>query len=362
MNFIPLIFYSLSFLMTGIYAFVIFKALCGIRRIESNAMNTHSHVVIDVIVPYFNESVHLPKVLESLQNQTHKNYRVIWINDHSTDGGEKFLKENAGVGNNLFLHSDKFGKKAAINEALNEVSADLIVFTDADCEHHPDWLTGYASAFEKKGSGLYFGPVVYTTNSFLQEVFALEFLSLMGTGMGLAGVGTPVFMNGANYAVSKDLLNLHVRKDGDKYASGDDVFLLHQVKKTLGVEKIYPISNQKLKVRTDAPKNPLSFFKQRIRWGGKTTGYKEFNAIMLAGLIFTFSVLQIASLFLISISKWTIIIWPVKSILDFIALKYYSLIWGQRHFVIAFLVLIPVYPFYILSTGLIGLFSNKSKW
>lgn len=362
MNFIPLIFYSLSFLLIVIYALVVFKALCGIKSSKRNTIITDSQIKIDVIVSYRNERENLPVILESLQQQTYQNFRVIWVNDHSTDDGEKFLKANINGDSHLLLCSDKLGKKAAINEALKQVEADLIVFTDADCTHDPRWLVNYASEFKKKGSGLYFGSVVYDTNSFLQDIFALEFLSLMGTGMGLAGAGFPVFMNGANYAISKDLLKLHHFKEGANYASGDDVFLLHQVKKIHGAGKIYPLYNSELNVKTAAPVSLAAFFKQRIRWGGKTSGYTDLDSLLLAALIFTICLLQIGSLFFVCFSIWGLLIWPAKAILDFFALNKYAKIWYQKHFMASFLILTPLYPFYIFSAAIIGLFASNKKW
>jgi biofilm PGA synthesis N-glycosyltransferase PgaC len=362
MNFIPLTFFSFSFLAISVYAVIVLIALRGIKKLKNDEPLSSGRTFIDLIIPYHNELPNLPQLLKSLEKQSFDNYRIIWVNDHSTDGSEKFLHENNSRDNSIFINSKLKGKKAAIQKAIQQSTAELIVFTDADCQHSPDWLTYYASAFETKGSGLYFGSVTYQTTTYMQRIFGLEFLSLVGTGMGLAAAGKPVYMNGANYAISKDLLEAHKTKDGDNFASGDDVFLLHQVKKQYGASKIYPLVSSKAEVRTPAPQNMKSFINQRVRWGGKSRGYTDIFSKLLAIIVFLTAITQLTSLLFIDFIWLTAILWFVKIIIDSIALSSYRRVWEIAFPLWGLLILCVVYPSYIFITGIIGFFSNKNHW
>jgi biofilm PGA synthesis N-glycosyltransferase PgaC len=362
MNFIPLSFFSFSFFLVSIYTITIFKAIRGLKKIKNEVYLPGADIPIDVIIPYHNELDNLPDLMKSLEKQSYENYRIIWVNDHSTDGSEAYVRKNSIKESDIFIESQVRGKKAAISQGIAKSTGELIVFTDADCTHHPKWLESYANAFQQNGEGLYFGPVIYNTNSFIENIFGLDFLSLMGTGMGLAGSGNPVYMNGANYAISSDLIKTHDTKDGKKFASGDDVFVMHQIKKTVGSASINALNNIEILVKTSAPKTLSQFLKQRIRWGGKTAGYKDLPTLALAILVFGISILQIASLFLFSFSFGVISVWIAKIFLDLLALIKYAKVWTQPQFALSFIFLVPLYPFYIVSTALIGLFSNKRKW
>ena len=55
---------------------------------------------ISIIMPFKNESLHLEKAIESIINQSERNFELIAIDDHSTDNSydlissDIFLKKN----------------------------------------------------------------------------------------------------------------------------------------------------------------------------------------------------------------------------------------------------------------------------
>jgi biofilm PGA synthesis N-glycosyltransferase PgaC len=218
------------------------------------------------------------------------------------------------------------------------------------------------SQFEQKGDGLFIGSVGYSARNNLEKIFALEFLSLVGTGIGLAHQKHPVYMNGANYGITKRFLENTTIQSGQDYASGDDVFLLHDIKAQHGTDKIFTISINDNSVSTEAPETISSFIKQRIRWGGKTSGYKDNEALLLAGLIFSTCLLQIASFFLINQLLLFFSFWAGKIIVDLFALATYTKVFKQEKLLRWFPILAPLYPFYIVLTGITGIFTSTKYW
>ena len=363
MNFIPLFFYSLAFFVLAIYVLIMIKAIVGMKKTTNiNSSHNSSLIKVDVIIAYRNEAAHLPNIIQDLKEQSYSNFRVIWIDDHSEDEGEQIIKDQATTLSNVFLSSKGNGKKSAIRQAVDFADASLLLFTDADCRIPTDWVKEYKEHFEVKNSGLFFGPVVYNAKNWLQKVFALEFLSLTGTGMGLAAGGFPVYMNGANYAISNNLKSAFSAPDGHSYVSGDDVFLMHSIKKMHGKIDIVPVNKPSLTVMTDAPNTLLSFLRQRIRWGGKTVGYKDIQAFLLAFTVFLICLFQVAALFLIRYWMGFIVLWGVKILTDFISLSTYSARFRKKNWMWLFLPTTILYPFYIVAVSFIANFSNKTRW
>src|SRR6056297_3126219 len=155
MNFIPLIFYSGAFFLLLVYAVMIWQTTKALKKnnYDANFVNESNQVWIDVIIPYHNEESNISLVAADLAKQTHQNFRVIWVNDHSTDSSTTKLKEVCKKPDTAFLDAKKSGKKHAITEALSITNADIIAFTDADCRLPETWLSVYATLHlqHKKG-------------------------------------------------------------------------------------------------------------------------------------------------------------------------------------------------------------------
>ena len=86
-----------------------------------------------IIIPVYNVEPYLEKCLDSVTNQTYKNFEVIIVNDSSPDNSQKiidkyvkkdkrfkgYIKENGGV-------------SSVRNYGLQKVSGDYILFLDGD--------------------------------------------------------------------------------------------------------------------------------------------------------------------------------------------------------------------------------------
>ncbi|MBP3285224.1 MAG: glycosyltransferase family 2 protein [Clostridia bacterium] len=98
---------------------------------------------ISVIVPCFNEEEVLPlffeeivKVISSMKECV---FEVLFVNDGSSDGTLKVLKEFSKKDDRMkfISFSRNFGKEAAIYAGLKEATGDFVVLTDADLQDPP---------------------------------------------------------------------------------------------------------------------------------------------------------------------------------------------------------------------------------
>lgn len=91
---------------------------------------------ISVIVPVYNVEEYLPKCIESILNQTHKNLELILVDDGSPDGSPKICDEYAEKDKRVkVIHKKNAGVSAARNDGLDAAKGDFIAFVDSD-----DWI------------------------------------------------------------------------------------------------------------------------------------------------------------------------------------------------------------------------------
>ncbi len=91
---------------------------------------------ISFIVPIYNRAIFLPKCLDSILNQTHKNFELICVNDGSTDNSLEILREYAKRDARIsIVDKENGGGASARNCGLEYMHAPLISFIDSD-----DWI------------------------------------------------------------------------------------------------------------------------------------------------------------------------------------------------------------------------------
>lgn len=89
---------------------------------------------ISVIVPVFNTEKYLQKCLESIVNQTYKDFEVIIVNDGSTDNSQKIIDEyiKEYPAKVKCINKENGGLSSARNCGIDNVTGDYIVFVDSD--------------------------------------------------------------------------------------------------------------------------------------------------------------------------------------------------------------------------------------
>lgn len=94
---------------------------------------------IDIITPTYNRVHLLPRLYESLQNQTNKSFRWLIVDDGSTDGTKEFISDIKKSNMDLFIeyfYKENGGKHTALNLAFKNLDSKLAFIVDSD-----DWLT-----------------------------------------------------------------------------------------------------------------------------------------------------------------------------------------------------------------------------
>lgn len=89
---------------------------------------------ITVFTPTYNRMNSLPRVFNSLKNQTYRDFIWIIVDDGSTDDTKRVVdrfKANANF-KIIYIYQENAGKHAAINRALKETTSELFLIADSD--------------------------------------------------------------------------------------------------------------------------------------------------------------------------------------------------------------------------------------
>ena len=82
---------------------------------------------ITILIPFHNEEKRINKLIRSLNKvKPSTNFELIFINDHSTDGGAELIQD-AQLNNCRVLDSPGEGKKAAISHGIEIAKGELIL-------------------------------------------------------------------------------------------------------------------------------------------------------------------------------------------------------------------------------------------
>ena len=106
--------------------------------------------MISIIMPVYNSEKYISEAIESVCNQSYKNWELLIVNDGSTDYTSKIIDDFAKKDSRIkVFHRKNEGVSMARNFALNKVCGEYITFIDSDDMYHADRLKRMLQVFEQ---------------------------------------------------------------------------------------------------------------------------------------------------------------------------------------------------------------------
>jgi cellulose synthase/poly-beta-1,6-N-acetylglucosamine synthase-like glycosyltransferase len=348
------------------------------QRVEKNK----SAPSIAVIISFRNEAENLPALLVSLRAQDYPTdaFEVVFIDDHSDDGGPDFLGAAAGArkgitaqgelrirllslvdhlaGRSVVAH-----KKEALAYAIGQTKAEVILTTDADCALPADLLSRVAEAFQPPVD-VVLGPVLIGEGAgFLHAFQALDLAAYQLYTAAMVGGGAPGLANGACLAFRRERFFEAGGYAGvDHLPSGDDVLLLHKFN-TAGFRAAWLPG--RAPVLTNAVTGWRALWRQRLRWAGKAGNYVHPGLQFGQALAFLTSLAIVLALFTFPLHlrpRLILLLWSTKIIVDFLPLRSVAQRYRQAYLLWWYLPVALLYPFYLVAVGTAALLGVKTAW
>ena len=109
----------------------------------------NSGVSVRLIIAVYKNTTFLKKVLDSVEQQTYRNFNVSIVEDGNSEVMRNFIAQIAySFPVTHYTQEDiGFRKNKILNVALRDAHEDLCVFIDGDCVLHPTYLKTYVKYF-----------------------------------------------------------------------------------------------------------------------------------------------------------------------------------------------------------------------
>ena len=353
-------------IMALLYSLFILYVAFSWHHMPVDKIGTASDITVEVIVPIKNEETDIEACISSINSNSLETHRITVVDDGSSDGSFELAKSALRqVDKIIATHAEQRGKKYAIDKAISESVAEVILTTDGDSIVSPAWINSMIRSLNGSDVDLVLGPVfINGPQCFIDHFQQFDLIATMA----VTGVGhyKKWFYSGsaACMAYKRETYNrLKPYADNFQIPSGDDIFFIEKIQSTSG--QMHFIKQPDTFVLTAPVSQWKVLIKQRIRWAGKSQYYKHkglnmlWAAVGLSLFCFCLGLLFLpAGIFVYSIVG----IWIIKSIVDFILIfkvaRFYKLAVNYIYFLPCFM----LYPFFILFVGVASLIKPRSKW
>jgi len=191
-------------------------------------------MTLSIIVPVYNATKTLPKLLASIGNQSYQDFELIIVDDCSTDGTPEIAQTYPCK---LIRLPQNHGPAFCRNIGARNAIGNLLVFTDSDCEVAPDWLQNIQRHFSENETEAVMGKLVLPSSTLLGDsISAIGFPA--GGAIGFDKIwrvdkdGFTDSLSTCNCAIRKDVFNnLGGFDESFPYPAGEDSVLAYNIRK-----------------------------------------------------------------------------------------------------------------------------------
>lgn len=354
------------------YGFVITVAMLGWSRLSyfRADLKEQHHTKVSVIIPAKNEAANIVHCVKEILEQQYPAHllEVIVVDDASEDTTWQVISDYAASRPGrvtLLRQSTHAGKKQCLTEGIAQCTGELVVTSDADIfGRSQHWLQTIVSYYEARKPKMMILPLSYHMGSSVLSRFQVtENTALAGVTGGFAGMRRAFLCNGANLAFEKEaFVSVGGYASHSHIASGEDVFLLEDIKQKYSPKSIQYLFSRQAIAKTYSVTGIRDLFHQRLRWAYKAK-YSANKLNALIGFIVVAANLVFPALFVGLIERSPLILYlsifaMAKVVFDFLLLFLASDFLGVRP-VLVFLV--PFECIYWVYATVIGLSSILVK-
>lgn len=331
-------------------------------RLKNHKANEKKEMSLSVIIPFRNEEKNLPRLIESIKNQSVTALQILFVDDHSEDRGKELLEKTFDCEEYISIYSlpDHIeGKKQAIDFGIKKSTGNYCLTLDADVEFHHDY---FKSLSDYSNSDMTIAPVIMKSDSFWSKLFSFEYMLFNAFNYCFSSFFI-ISASGANLLFSREkYLKFNTLNEHSSLSSGDDHFLLRDFQRNKA--SISLINHLECAVYSGSAATWVEYFNQRIRWVSKTRKKVNWKEQMIGSVLFLYLIGSfILSIYLLIQNDFTLFfgVLSVRFLIDFFVFSNY----GTKLRVLSLFQMFPVffilYPIMFVLI-LIGSLFYQPKW
>jgi glycosyltransferase involved in cell wall biosynthesis len=146
-------------------------------------------IELSLIVPVYNRPDEIDELLESLSNQTCKEFEVVVVEDGSTKKCDKIIENYEDVLNIKYFYKENSGPGQSRNYGFEHASGNYCVFLDSDCVIPPEYIDVVLNNLANSYTDAFGGPdKAHKDFSNIQKAINYAMTSFFTTG-GIRGGG-----------------------------------------------------------------------------------------------------------------------------------------------------------------------------
>ncbi|WP_373493515.1 glycosyltransferase [Aquiflexum sp.] len=363
---------AIFYLLIGIlYVIALLQLMFVWNKEEVLRPNVNQERKVSILIPFRNELENIPIILKSILSLRYSPIEVLFIDDHSQDGGGRFLvdflKKNMDRIPIKVIANAGVGKKTAIETGVKQAESEIIFTTDADCIFPKNWIEEKLWCFEDPKVQMVAGPVMtHDKKGFFYSFQQIEWASILLVTKAGFELGSAIMCSAANMAYRKSaFLEVEGYRGNEHVMTGDDEFLLKKITKKFGAKSVVYLNNHKGLVFTQPLDSWNDLLLQRSRWASKWRMHGNSSHL--------FSAVIPVILQLIFLSSWVLLFQGGLSILVFIFLWFVKI--GSERIVLGkvlsdlrihqgftnFILTSIIHPVFVIGTVVATFFGGR-KW
>ncbi|WP_343704417.1 glycosyltransferase family 2 protein [Chitinophaga sp.] len=120
--------------------------------------------LVSIVIPVYNGQEFIRETLDSIFNQTYRNFEIIVADGASTDNTMGIVNEHRGLIDIIFSEKDE-GMYDALRKGFDRASGDILCYINADDRLLPYALEKVVQQFDDRQCDLVFGDVNYISET-----------------------------------------------------------------------------------------------------------------------------------------------------------------------------------------------------
>ncbi|UCH09823.1 MAG: glycosyltransferase [Fidelibacterota bacterium] len=369
-----------------VYVLILVWFLVGLFRADPARSDERPRVSVLVAI---RGGHYLARLLEQLRAQDYpaEQLEFVIVDDGMFPSARALVEKAASADQRVKVVESADGddrlthKKRALDAGIQHSGGDILLFTDADCQVGPGWVSTMVSYFTPTvdyvvgwsqiapGSGWSLGDEMPAIERPLHVFEQLDFVMLMLAARGATLMGTPWASTGQNQAYRRQV---YERAGGFEALAhrlqGDDSLFLQVARKRAKVRVTFATSPES-QVVTDPTTSLEQFIFQRIRWASDAVAMWRYTPGFIPVPLATFGANALIPVLIIAAMVHSTTVLPVlipgillkavvEGVLLFVGVGKANLGELRRHFPLWFLLQIP----YVTLIGAASFLGNRLPW